>query len=274
MPSIADLNSALPTDLRAIRELAPGGQRQVFLTDWNGTEVILKLMPLVGRPRAEREVAAGFGVAHPHLVEILDSDVQDLSIAGADYCYFRERFIAGDQLRPLVGTFDACQILQLMLHLASAVEHLWSTQRIVHRDIKPENIIRATDGRFVLLDVGIGRHQREPSLTTPLGTPGTPGYYAPEQLIPSRRRTLDFRTDLFLIGVVGYEMSSGGLPFDPTAADYGPRLFAGAPSLVGGSPELNTLLRRLMAPRPHLRYSRFASLTRDVGAAEGALGCT
>ena len=274
--SMPDVQSVLPAHIVLSRELHQGGQRQVFEADINGRQCVLKLMPSSERLRAEREVAVGYGRVHPNLAEILDASVVDISIAGDDYVYFTEEFVDGDAVSPLIGAVDPCEALKVISDLASAVEHLWEEDRVVHRDIKPLNMIRKPDGTYVLLDVGIGRHQLESSLTNPWGLLGTPGYFAPEQMIPSRRRALDFRADLFLAGIVAFQLVTGQLPFDPAAIDYPRQVQNGVtPGLLASLPaELWPVFRRLLAPRPHQRFARFDQLRAEITTASGALGCT
>jgi serine/threonine protein kinase len=274
--STADVQAVLPNGLVLQAELHQGGQRQVFEADANGRHCVLKLMPAAERARAEREVAVGYGRNHPNLAEILDASVTDVSIGGDDYVYFTEEFVDGDPVAAIIGAVDACETLKVMSDLAAAVEHLWTQDRVVHRDIKPLNMIRKPDGTFVLLDVGIGRHQLESSLTNPWGMLGSPGYFAPEQMIPSRRRTLDFRADLFLIGIVAFQLLTGHLPFDPVALDYPAHVQTGVTGALLNRvpPELRTLFRRLLAARPHQRFARFDLLRDEIATAWGALGCT
>jgi serine/threonine protein kinase len=232
-------------------------------------------MPATERRRAEREVSVGYQRHHPNLAEILDAEVTDVTIGGDDFVYFTEEFIDGDPVASLVNSIDGCEALKVISDLVAAVEHLWEEHRVVHRDIKPLNMIRRHDGTYVLLDVGIGRHQLESSLTNPWGVLGTPGYFAPEQMMPSRRRALDFRADLFLIGIVVFQLLTGQLPFDPSAVDYGSQVQNGAtPQILAAAPtELHAILRRLLAPRPHQRFARFDQIRAEVTTALGALGC-
>ena len=270
-----EVQACLPPGLTLVSELHQGGQRQVFEVDIPGRRAVLKLMPAVDRVRAEREVAVGYGRIHPNLAEILDQSVRVVDVGGDAYVFFTEEFIEGDAVAGIVGTVDACGIVRAIRDLSAAVEHLWVQDRVVHRDIKPLNMIRRPDGSYVLLDVGIGRHQSEPSITNPLAILGSPGYMAPEQIFPSRRRALDFRADLFLIGIVAYQLLKGSLPFDVTAPDYVIQLQNGITlvMLAALPAELGHVFRRLLAPRPHQRYARFEQLRTDLDTAWGALGC-
>ena len=249
-----ELERELPDDVELGELIHDGGQRKVFRVIWNGTPIVLKLMPESESERAGREVAIGSTFDHPNLATILDEDVQEIELGGETYVWFREELIEGETLAARTGRLGPCEALALVGDLLAAVSYLWDCHDVVHRDIKPLNIIRRPDGSYVLIDVGIGRHQGDTSITSgPLG-PGTEGHLAPEQILPNKGSTLDARTDLFLIGIVLYEVLTGQLPFRPGDPDYWTKL--GACEWVrpeGMPPALEELLERLLGRHPHQR---------------------
>jgi serine/threonine protein kinase len=257
MPTIEQLNAALPDDVTVLREIHWGGQRIVYEVTVGDDRRVLKLMPEAGRARAEREVAIARSFDHPNLSKVLDPELQEVAVEGTTYAYFTETFIDGE---PLAGRSDAmqpCEALRLAQALVSAVAYLWERHHVVHRDIKPLNIMVRPDGTFVLLDLGVARHQELTTLTVIAGEhqPGTIGYLAPEQLAPLKGRDLDYRADLFAIGIVIYEQLKNRLPFDPNAASYRTLLTTGlVPDLEDLPPCLANLLGRLLAARPHGRF--------------------
>ncbi len=103
----------------------------------------------------------------------------------------------------------------MLAQVADALDHA-HRQGIVHRDIKPDNIlIDDTSGRALLTDFGIARAdtlQAGTSLTQVGSVMGTPHYMSPEQATAEPQ--IDGRSDLYSVGVVGYQMLSGTLPFD------------------------------------------------------------
>jgi serine/threonine protein kinase len=257
-PTAEQLRPHLPEGLEIEDDLLfQGGQRAVFTGTRNGDAVVVKVMHEWARDRAEREVAIGHTFDHPNLATILDHELQEAEIEDMKFVYFSEERIDGESLAGCEAAMDSCQALRLARDLVAAVTYLWEGHHVVHRDIKPINIIKAPDNRFVLLDIGIGRHQSEPTLTRVAMEhgPGTEGYLAPEQLAPLKGRELDFRADLFAIGVVMYEMLTGSLPFDPTQLSYRTRLTTGLlPDLEPLGEHMEKLLMRLLAPQPHGRY--------------------
>jgi serine/threonine-protein kinase len=253
--SDAEIDAALPADLRFDRRIGVGGQRVVCLLDREGVAVVLKLMNEEARERAEREVAVGQRFEHPGLSKIL-GELLDLEVAGTPHIYFLEEYIEGDSLDTVSG-MDLCEVLALGEDLTRAAEYLYEHHHLVHRDIKPANIMRRKGGGFVLLDVGIARHQDLDTLTaynSPHG-PGTAGYLAPEQLVASKGHEMDSRADQFAIGVVMFEALCGRVPFDPGAGSYRTLLTTGTVGDWGCVPEpVRPLLERMLQPKPHRRY--------------------
>ena len=139
----------------------------------------------------------------------------------------------------------------------------------------------ATDrSRFVLLDPGIALDLYGPSLTRMPVTVGTMAYLSPEQMDPYRKRSLDFRSDLFAIGVVLYEAAVAEHPFmavDTTPAQVLAGILVGSPESVadrleGFPPALSDLISRLLGKAPHLRYrtcDRARAVIEDIAALLG-----
>ena len=97
--------------------------------------------------------------------------------------------------------------------LSYAIEELWAHNKI-HRDIKPKNIMYDKKiNRYVLLDLGMVFDSTADALTKYGYLPGTMGYYSPEQFDLSRKSDLDFRSDMFCLGIVLYQVITGEHPF-------------------------------------------------------------
>lgn len=138
---------------------------------------------------------------------------------------------------------------------------------MVHRDVKPRNIMRRNSGDYVLLDTGLAFDLSDESLTAAFMTVGTPIYMSPEQL-KNVRRGIDFRSDLFLLGIVMYEVITGKHPFFQRGINS-MQLVANIisnqvepPSTIRSDipNSLNTIIMRLLAKEPHLRFKTCDSL--------------
>jgi hypothetical protein len=102
---------------------------------------------------------------------------------------------------------DVAAIITLQLARALDYAHF---RGIIHRDIKPANIMVSMQGDVKLMDFGIARHERFGDLTETGTGLGTPSYMSPEQILGDK---LDFRSDLFSVGIVLYQMLTGRKPF-------------------------------------------------------------
>ena len=157
--------------------------------------------------------------------------------------------------------------MRLGMHVADAIEALWTYKKI-HRDIKPGNIMRrASNGDFVLLDMGLVFDLNDESWS--VGPVGTPIYFSPEQMdFASRRQVLDFRSDFFSLGITLYQLATGTHPFTPNAQntwDVMNNIKNKQPptphDLQSGIPQsLSDIIMRLLGKRPALRYRRISML--------------
>ena len=108
---------------------------------------------------------------------------------------------------------------RLLVELADALDHA-HRQGVIHRDVKPENVlIDDNSGRAMLTDFGIAKAAGPaPGLTTTGVLVGTPAYMSPEQA--AGKSDLDGRSDIYSLGVMGYAMLAGRLPFaSPSVGD-------------------------------------------------------
>ena len=271
-----------------VKLIQKGGQKAVYRATLNGQTVALKLIspghekesfgetgielgPALARAR--REVAVLEQVDVPVLAKIGPRGLSTMTIGETKWIYFTEEWIEGKSLRELIieAPLHQQRIAQLGVDLIWAVCWL-SSRNLIHRDIKPENVMWAVDrSRFVLLDPGIALDLSGPSLTAAPVPIGTMPYFSPEQTDPYRKRDLDFRSDLFAVGVVLYESSLAEHPFMPVGVTPA-KLLDGIHTLtprplanrIAGFPlSLSNLISRLMGKNPHLRY-RTCALARTA----------
>jgi serine/threonine-protein kinase len=156
------------------------------------------------------------------------------------------------------------EVIDLGYPITTAVSALWA-QRKIHRDIKPGNIMRRdADRAFILLDMGLVFDLDDESLS--ISPVGTKIYFAPEQMdFANRRSVLDFRSDLFSLGIVMYEMGTGHHPFMTPDVRNSMDVLYNIRNLTPVSPSqyrpeipqpLETFIMRLLAKRPALRYRK------------------
>jgi tRNA A-37 threonylcarbamoyl transferase component Bud32 len=164
------------------------------------------------RDRFEREAQAVAKLRHENILEIFDYSGADAAEA-AGSSYIVTEFIDGQTLKqritdrpigyPEIGAMIVLQVCRALAHAHAG--------GILHRDVKPENIMIRNDGVVKLMDFGISHMVDLERLTVTGQLLGSPAYMAPEHV---EGRPLDFRTDVFAIGIVLYQLTVGRLPFE------------------------------------------------------------
>ena len=162
------------------------------------------------KTRFLREAETAAQLNHPNIVDIYAVDEAEGIV------YFVMAYITGDNLAKRLHDHGALSIDETRRTLRDVADALaYAHERgVVHRDIKPDNIlIDAQSGRPMVTDFGIARAVSEgDSRLTATGIAiGTPTYMSPEQA--AGERTIDGRSDLYSLGIVGYQMLTGEPPF-------------------------------------------------------------
>lgn len=259
-------------------KIGAGGMGEVYEGQDSrlGRRVAIKILPVpFAEPgedrvkRFQRESRAASLLNHPNIVSIFEADFD------RGYYYIAAEFIEGKTLRQLIppasARLDSQTILDLVGQAAAGLQAAHEAG-IVHRDIKPENIMVRPDGLVKVLDFGLAKLLEGPASepgeffefrSRPGLLAGTIQYLAPEQVAG---KPVDARSDLFSLGVVAYELTTGARPFDgPTdGAIYDAILnrVPHAPSELrpGIGPELDNLILRAIEKNPGLRFQTAADL--------------
>jgi serine/threonine-protein kinase len=275
--------AAFPEFSVDVDPLGCGGMKNAYKMEREGDVAVLKVvrepMPpadeegAVSLPeRIRREMDGMRAINHRGIVQVIDGpDAREID--GRDRVWYVEPFYAGGTLTDRIGSpWSHDDVLNLVSALTDAAEEL-ANHRVVHRDIKPGNIVFDDSDNPVLLDLGIAYFQDLTPLTEGWGhSPRTPSYAAPEQFELRRRTSIDFRTDLFLIGIVAFEALTGRHPFNPSEAEgYLDRLSTGdldsdAFDAVDALPCIRNILQRLLAPGMSQRFRKFEFLRDDIEA--------
>ncbi len=218
------------------------------------------------RERFLRETRMAGAMSHPNIVPIHGADEID------GHVFFVMGFVDGDSLATHVrahGRLEPVTAVSYLRDVASALAHA-HRRGTIHRDIKPENILveRAT-GRAVVTDFGIARLAEAQPITATGQLLGTVYYVSPEQVAGE---TIDARSDLYSLGVVGFFALTGQFPFDGEIASavlvsHVTKAAAPVRSINAAIPPgLAAVIDRCLAKRP---ADRFASAD-EVLAALGA----
>jgi serine/threonine protein kinase len=177
--------------------------------------------------------------------------------------YISMEFLEGTDLKQLLrikGVLDAAEAFDVALQTAEGLAAIHDVG-IIHRDLKTPNIMRGERGLVKLMDFGIAKVEGDPGsggLTNTGQVMGTPEYMSPEQC---RGEKIDFRSDIYALGVVLYEIFTGQVPFrgdTPVATIFkhiqDPVPLAG-PMASRLPPSVIPVIRRLLAKERGDRYT-------------------
>jgi len=204
--------------------------------------------------RFQREAEIGKSLDHPNILKFYDVPDQSRPYIAMEYLEGKTLADLMQEIKP----FPIGDAIQITCAVCDALAHMHE-RKIVHRDLKPQNIMLCSDGTVRIMDFGIAKSTESRRLTF-VGfstTMGTPDYMAPEQV---RGKRGDLRTDIYSLGAILYEMTTGSVPFD------GPNPFLVMNSRVTGdpiaphrrnpaiSPELEEIILHAMERNPHFRF--------------------
>lgn len=224
--------------------------------------------------RFEREAKLAARLDHPNIVPIFAVG------QGDGVAFYTMRFVRGGSLEALVareGALALDRAVPLLRDVASALDFAHG-QGVVHRDIKPANILLSDSGHALVADFGIARAFSGDAATSTSGSHtgvvGSPAYMAPEQW---RGEKPDGRADQYALGVLAFELLSGGRPWRDVSMQELLRLHLGAepPAIesvrTGLPPRVGLAIRRAMAKDPSDRFSSSAAFVAAL-AGETAVG--
>jgi len=219
--------------------------------------------------RFKQEVKAARRVTHRNILRTHDFG----ETAGTPYISME--YIDGVTLKDLIANKGALPVpvgLRIAKQMCQGLEAAHA-QGVVHRDIKPQNmLILPESGELKIMDFGIARHSEmkaQSGLTTAGTVMGTPDYMPPEQ---AQGQPADFRSDIYSLGVVFFEVFTGKLPFsaDNSMAMVMAHIQRQPPqprSLKPQLPEdLAALILKCLEKDPARRYARVAEILPDLSA--------
>jgi len=253
---------------RCLRRLAVGGSSSVFLAEnvRTGEQRVLKIFRQVPDivegsttfDRFLREFDLVAHLRHPNIARIFDIGVAD------DHLYLAMEFFPGGDLRSRMRErLEPQQALGYVRQMAAALGALHEVG-VLHRDVKPGNLLLREDGSAAFIDFGLARQLRLESDITGVGTIfGTPHYMSPEQ---GHGSALDERSDLYSLGVVLFEMLTGGKPYiaeTPLAVIY-MHANSPVPRLPQNLAHLQPLLDGLLAKKPADRLPSAAAIVANI----------
>ncbi|HET6889844.1 MAG TPA: protein kinase, partial [Pyrinomonadaceae bacterium] len=179
------------TDLELMREVA--------------VKVLSEASSSEARQRLIREARAAAALNHPHIISVYDvGEAEGIP-------FFVMELVQGPSLAKAPPR-DLARIVEIASQICNALEHA-HTSNIVHRDLKPDNVLLSKPdqtGNIKLADLGLALPGYGTRISRAGLIVGTASYMAPEQALG---QAIDARTDLYALGVLLYELSTGRLPF-------------------------------------------------------------
>ncbi|MBD3869414.1 MAG: protein kinase [Acidobacteria bacterium] len=267
---------------RILEKLGEGGMGEVWLAQDSKLDrkVALKVLPEKmaadpeRRQRFEREAKAIAALNHPNIVTVFAVEEWE------GLHFLAMELVEGDSLGSLIpaGGLDLKRIFELAIPMADALSAAHE-RGITHRDLKPDNVMIGADGRVKILDFGLAKWA-DHTLATDDGIEmatatvtqegkilGTVAYMSPEQ---AQGKPVDARSDVFSLGILLYEMTTGQRPFrgDNAISTLSSILKDSPPSLTDLKTELPThldrVVKRCLAKDPERRYQSAKELRNEL----------
>jgi serine/threonine protein kinase len=267
---------------RITAKLGAGGMGEVFLAEDTRLErkAAIKFLPAEMAADPERrqrfliEAKAASALNHPHVCVVYDVGETDDGLP-----FIAMEFVEGQSLDAVVkqGPLEIGRIAEIAVQVVDALDAA-HTSRIVHRDIKPANISLNERGQVKVLDFGLAKRMPQESDDVLASTDimrqtqsgqilGTPSYMSPEQALG---KDVDHRTDLFSMGVVLYQLSTGQLPFTGfNFSEIVNKIIHAQPSAIARlnydvPPELERITLKCLQKSPDRRYQSARELLVDL----------
>lgn len=194
--------------------LGTGGMSEVYLAQniKTGTKVAIKILDhKLSKEedyveRFKREVEISKTLSHPNIEKILSYGIYK----GRYFIVYE--YIEGQTLDKYIKSkkLPIKEIEDIILQILKGLSYAHS-RNVIHRDIKPSNIMISKNGRVKILDFGIARATTKSTITKTGMFMGSPHYTSPEQIDGKK---IDYRTDIYSLGIILYEMAEGKVPFE------------------------------------------------------------
>jgi len=260
-------------------KIGEGGMGVVYKAEDRelGRTVALKVIhpELAAKPeilqRFKQEIVLASKVTDRNIIRIYDlGEAEGIK-------FITMEFVEGEDLRHLLqrqGKLPRGEAVDLMEQVASGLRAA-HRMGIIHRDLKPGNIMRAIDGRVLVMDFGLARSVQGDGMTRTGAMLGTMEYMSPEQ---AQAKDLDARSDIFTIGLILYEMLTGIMPYhaDSAIASLLKRTQQRAIPIsdidkkIPGA--LSNIVSKCLERDPKLRYQSADELLSDLWAWQGKSG--
>ena len=198
-----------------------------------------------------------------NIVNIFDVGSQD------SINYIVMEYVDGKTLKQIINDnhrLSSSDAVKISIQIAKALDCA-HRNNIIHRDIKPHNILMTNDGLVKVTDFGIAKASNSVTITNSNKVIGSAHYFSPEQ---AKGSYVDFRTDIYSLGVVMYEMVTGKVPFDADspvsiALKHIQEQIVEPKAIVNEIPDsLNKLILKALEKEPIKRYQSAREMLVDL----------
>jgi tRNA A-37 threonylcarbamoyl transferase component Bud32 len=268
------VQTRLPSRYRVLAEVGQGGMAVVYRAEDETLkrEVAIKVLHahLMEEPeskeRLQREAQAVAKLHHDNILQVFDYSGGDSPAS-----YIVTEFIDGQTLKQFFTSRKTPppEVAALIaIEVGAALSHAHE-QGILHRDVKPENVMVRRDGMLKLMDFGVAQIVDLERMTVTGQLVGSPAYMAPEVF---DGKPLDFRTDVFSVGIMLYQMATGALPFSGrNPHEVLKRIAEGRfadPRTLNRliADRLSRVISRALERKPEDRYPSVAAMVSDLRA--------
>jgi eukaryotic-like serine/threonine-protein kinase len=258
---------------KVLERLGSGGMGNVYLCEHKvmRKRVAIKVLATVSAENPEalkrfyREARAAAALDHPNIVRAHDVGKEDkLHFLVMDY-------VDGSSLENIIRRHGPMDVLRACHYIRQGAMglHFAHESGLIHRDIKPANLILDRGGSLKVLDMGVARFAQEDDEVLTKGPLGTADYLAPEQALDSHGA--DRRADIYSLGATFYFMLTAHPPLaeGKTVAQKIMLLQTKPPVPISEfrhdvPPAVESIITRMMAKKPELRYQSLAELIEDL----------
>lgn len=263
---------------KIVEQLGEGGMGVVYKAEDTKLKrtVALKFLPLhtvaskQEKSRFTREAQAAAALNHSNIATVYAIDEED------GQAYIAMEYIEGRSLKELVdaGPLKMKSVVKIASQTALGLQAA-QERGVIHRDIKSNNIMVTDKGVVKIMDFGLAKLSGSSMLTKQGTTLGTAAYMSPEQ---ARGEDVDYRTDIWSLGVVLYEMTTGSLPF---RGDYEQALVYAIMNenpepltavRTGVPMELERIINKCLAKSPADRYQNANEIPVDLKGVQYSSG--
>ena len=269
-----------------VRLLGEGGMGQVYLAkdDILERHVAIKLLPedmerdFQTRQRFEREAKSAAALDHPFICKVYETGESE------GKSFIAMEYVEGKTLHKKMEEvpFSLRDTLRVALEIAEALDAAHK-KGIIHRDLKPANIMITPQEHAKVMDFGLAKRvlpggEKElsqtltkSSITEQGAIAGTIAYMSPEQ---ARGEEIDVKSDIFSLGIILYEMLTGGHPFSkPSAIETLSSILRDIPPQTQVKPKsvnpiIAPIMRKALAKDISTRYQNVAELVVDLRKAQ------